>query len=177
MIKCVPVLKDNDSCEFEMRVFVVGAGFAGAVIAREFAESGSFVVRIIDKRDHVACNAYDPIHPRTGHRYHKYGPHIFHADSAEIVDYLSRFTGWMPYEHKVQAILPNGVAAPMPINLDTLNAHYRIELPDETAMKAFLKDKRLPIDKPGNALEYLHSIYGIELTELFFGRYTKKCGA
>jgi UDP-galactopyranose mutase len=174
MIKCVSSPKGNDPCEFEMRVLIVGAGFAGAVIARELAESERFAVTIIDKRDHVAGNAYDPVHPRTGHRYHKYGPHIFHAESKEIVDYLSRFTGWIPYEHRVQAILPNGIAAPMPINLDTLNAHYGLELPDKKAMREFLERIRLQTDKPGSALEYLHSTYGIELTELFYGRYTKK---
>ncbi len=97
MIKRVSSSKGNDPCGFEMRVLTVGAGFAGAVIARELAESECFAVTVIHKGDHVAGNAYDPVHPRTGYRYRKYGPHIFHAESKEIVDYLSRFTGWIPY--------------------------------------------------------------------------------
>lgn len=157
-----------------MKFLVVGAGFAGAVIARELArhEVGSIVV--IEKRDHVAGNAFDPVHADTGSRYHKYGPHIFHTNSADIVDYLSQFTEWIPYQHKVQAVLPDGQAAPMPINRETLNAHYGIELRDEAAMRAFLDSVRVPNDRPANALEHLHSLYGVELTELFFGRYTRK---
>ena len=157
-----------------MQVLIVGAGFAGAVIAHELAQTDQCKVTVIDKRDHIAGNAYDPVHPGTGHRYHKYGPHIFHTNSGEIVDYLSRFTTWVPYQHKVRAVLPGGLSAPMPINRVTLNTHYGVELADEQAMKAFLDSVRVPNDKPGNALEHLQSIYGAELTELFFGRYTRK---
>jgi UDP-galactopyranose mutase len=157
-----------------MQVLIVGAGFAGAVIARELAETHRCDITLIDKRDHIAGNAYDPVHPNTGHRYHKYGPHIFHTNSGDIVDYLSRFTNWLPYQHKVQAVLPGGMAAPMPINRVTLNTHYGVELTDEQAMKEFLEKVRVPNDKPANALEYLQSIYGVELAELFFGRYTRK---
>lgn len=157
-----------------MQVLIVGAGFAGAVIARELADTHRCKITLIDKRDHIAGNAYDPVHPHTGHRYHKYGPHIFHTNSGDIVDYLSRFTRWLPYQHKVQAILPGGQPAPMPINRTTLNAHYGVELADEQAMKDFLDGVRVPNDNPGNALEYLQSIYGVELAELFFGRYTRK---
>lgn len=159
-----------------MNVLIVGAGFAGAVIAREIAEveRGAVTVTVIDKRDHIAGNAYDPLHTQTGHRYHKYGPHIFHTNSAGIIDYLSRFTEWVPYHHKVQALLPGGLAAPMPINRATLDAHYGVRVADEQAMRALLESVRVPCDEPVNALEYLHSIYGTELTELFFGRYTRK---
>lgn len=157
-----------------MNVLIIGAGFAGAVIAREIAQAGLGQVTVVDKRDHIAGNAYDPVHPDTGYRYHKYGPHIFHTNSADIVNYLSRFTEWLPYQHKVQAVLPSGTAAPMPINRETLNMHYGVDLVDEQDMKAFLDSVKVPHDKPSNALEYLHSIYGAELTELFFGRYTRK---
>ncbi|MCP5130588.1 MAG: NAD(P)-binding protein [Pseudomonadales bacterium] len=157
-----------------MRVLIVGAGFAGGVIARELAASNRFRVTVIDKRDHIAGNAYDPLHPQSGSRYHKYGPHIFHTNNSPIVDYLSRFTDWVPYQHKVRAILPNGLSAPMPINRATLNSHYGVELADEQEMKDFLDGVRKPCASPGNALEYLQSIYGEELAELFFGRYTRK---
>jgi UDP-galactopyranose mutase len=157
-----------------MQVLIIGAGFAGAVIARELAETHHCKITLIDKRDHIAGNAYDPVHPKTGARYHKYGPHIFHTNSRDVVDYLSRFTSWLPYQHKVQVILPGGMAAPMPINRITLNIHYGVDLADEQATKAFLDMVRVPNDKPANALEYLHSLYGVELAELFFERYTKK---
>jgi UDP-galactopyranose mutase len=157
-----------------MRVLVVGAGFAGAVIARELAETNCCKITLIDKREHIAGNTYDPVHPKTGHRYHKYGPHIFHTNSGDVVTYLSQFTQWLPYRHKVRAVLPDGSSAPMPINRDTLNAHYGVELANEQAMREFLDGVRVPNSKPENALEYLHSIYGVELAEMFFGRYTRK---
>ncbi|RLA19715.1 MAG: UDP-galactopyranose mutase [Gammaproteobacteria bacterium] len=157
-----------------MKILVVGAGFSGSVFARELARSGRCRVTIIDRREHIAGNAYDPIHWATGARYHKYGPHIFHTSSSDIVDYLSKFTDWVPYRHKVRAILPSGLAAPMPINRTTLNSHFGIKLVDEEQMRAFLKTVREPIESPANAQEHLYSIYGRDLTGLFFGRYTKK---
>lgn len=157
-----------------MDILVVGAGFAGSVIARELAETGNYRVLVIDRRDHIAGNAYDPIDPRTGARFHQYGPHIFHTNSGDVVDYLSRFTQWLPYRHKVQALLPGGTAAPMPINRATLNAHYGTQLSSEEEVRDFLAGICESIDKPSNAQEHLHSIYGVELTELFFGRYTRK---
>ncbi len=157
-----------------MNVLVVGAGFAGAVIARELAQAENTKVMVIDRRDHIAGNAYDPIHPVTGARYHKYGPHIFHTNNRQIFDYLSQFTEWAPYQHAVNAILPGGGAAPMPINCETLNKIYGLNLADEQGMRAFLQELREPIHEPANAEEYLRSIYGRELTDLFFGRYTSK---
>ncbi|MEM9256467.1 MAG: FAD-dependent oxidoreductase [Pseudomonadota bacterium] len=157
-----------------MRILIVGAGFAGAVIARELAEAGIGSVLVIDKRDHIAGNAYDPVDPETGHRYHRYGPHIFHTNSKAVVDYLSRFTSWAHYQHRVQVILPNGRSAPMPINRDTLRRHYGVELENEERMKEFLEQVREPVEKASNAEEHLYSLYGRELTELFFSRYTKK---
>jgi UDP-galactopyranose mutase len=157
-----------------MKVLVVGAGFAGAVIARELAQVGASKVTVIDRRDHIAGNAYDPVHPATGARYHKYGPHIFHTNSRQIFEYLSQFTEWRPYRHVVNALLPCGHAAPMPINRDTLNIHYGLDLVDESDMRASLEKIREPLAKPANAEEHLYSIYGRELTDLFFGHYTRK---
>lgn len=129
---------------------------------------------MIDRRAHIAGNTHDPIHPKSGSRYHQYGPHIFHTNSGEIVDYLSQFTDWIPYRHQVQAVLPAGLGAPMPINMDTLNAHYGLELTNDDEMRAFLEVIREPIAQPANAEEHLLSLYGRELTELLFGRYTRK---
>jgi UDP-galactopyranose mutase len=103
-----------------------------------------------------------------------YGPHIFHTDSAEVVEYLSRFAEWLPYKHRVRAILPGGEDAPMPINRDTLKAHYGVELGSKGAMRQFLAEVRADIPEPENAEQYLQGIYGEELTELFFGGYTRK---
>jgi UDP-galactopyranose mutase len=156
------------------RILVIGAGFAGGVISRELADTGLSDITLIDKRNHIAGNAYDPLDTKTGARYHKYGPHIFHTNSAEIADYLSRFSQWEPYLHRVEAVLPTGRSAPMPINRDTLNMHFGLALANETEVKAFLDEVRTPIENPENARDYLYSVYGAELTELFFGSYTRK---
>lgn len=102
-----------------MKILIVGCGFSGAVIARELAEAGIQVV-VIDKRDHIGGNCYDYIDNDTGIRVHKYGPHIFHTSNERVVSWLSRFTKWNKYEHKVRAMLPDGTTVPMPPNKETL---------------------------------------------------------
>ena len=89
-----------------MRILIVGAGLSGSVIARELAEDGH-AVEVIDQRDHVAGNAYDYVN-RHGIRVHKYGPHLFHTSNEEVWNYLSHFTNWLPYKHKVKALLDDG---------------------------------------------------------------------
>ncbi|MFV0476350.1 MAG: UDP-galactopyranose mutase [Parahaliea sp.] len=160
-----------------MKLLIVGAGFSGATIAQQLAASGQHTVDIIDTRSHIAGNAHDPVSEVSGARYHQYGPHIFHTNSREIVDYLSQFTDWLPYRHRVQALLPSGELAPMPLNRTTLSALYGRSLESEADVRELLAGLRVAIAKPGNALEHLYSIYGPELTELFFGRYTRKMWA
>ena len=155
-------------------ILVVGAGFAGSVLARILAESGTYRITVIDKRNHVAGNAYDPVDKDTGVRFHKYGPHIFHTNNEQVVDFLSRFTGWIKYKHRVKAYVENTGAVPLPINIDTINALYDQSLKTRNDMVAFLDKIRCDIKAPANAREHLLSIYGEELTELFFSRYTKK---
>lgn len=141
------------------------------------ADSNRFKVKVIDRRDHVAGNAYDEICAETGTRYHRYGPHIFHTNSQQIVDYLSRFTEWIPYQHKVMASVAGFGQVPVPINLSTLNRIYGLSLSCRAEMEAFLGEIRVVNAAPKNAREYLESMYGIELTELFFARYTRKMWA
>ena len=88
------------------KILVVGAGFSGAVIARELAEAGHNVT-VIDSRMHIAGNAYDYVNEH-GIRIHKYGPHLFHTRNKQVYDYLGKFTTWIPYKHKVKALLSNG---------------------------------------------------------------------
>src|SRR5687768_14900052 len=97
---------------------VVGAGFAGSVLAERLADAGKRVL-VVDRRDHVGGNAYDEYDDH-GVLVHRYGPHIFHTNSREVWEYLSRFTAWRPYEHRVRASV-DGMLVPIPINLDTLN--------------------------------------------------------
>lgn len=100
-----------------MNILVVGAGLSGATIARECAEAGH-KVKVIDSRDHVAGNAYDYVN-EYGIRVHKYGPHLFHTNNKEVFDYLSKFTEWVDYKHKVKAQLEDGRYVTLPVNRET----------------------------------------------------------
>ena len=97
-------------------ILIVGAGFSGAVIARELAEAGHNCT-IIDKRHHIGGNAYD--YECSGIRIHKYGPHLFHTNNKEVVDWLSQFTEWVDYQHKVKAQLSDGRYVTLPVNKET----------------------------------------------------------
>lgn len=101
-----------------MKILVVGAGFAGSVVARELADHGHDIT-VIDCRDHVAGNAYDEVN-KAGIRVHRYGPHLFHTSNQRVIDWLSRFTKWTPYEHHILARLPDGSHVPFPPNLNTI---------------------------------------------------------
>ena len=102
-----------------MNILIVGAGFSGAVIARELAEKG-YSVKVIDKRNHIAGNAFD-YENELGIRIHKYGPHLFHTNNKKVFDWLSKFTEWTPYKHKVKAILNDGRYVTLPVNKETKN--------------------------------------------------------
>jgi UDP-galactopyranose mutase len=99
------------------KILIVGSGFSGAVIARELAEAGLHIT-IIDKRNHIGGNAYD-FKNEMGIRVHKYGPHLFHTNNKKVFDWLSRFTEWVEYKHKVKAMLDNGQLVTLPINNET----------------------------------------------------------
>ena len=105
---------------------VVGAGFAGSVAAAQLARACGSRVLLIDRRDHVGGNAYDQ-YDKAGILVHKYGPHIFHTNSQDVFDFLSRFTEWNHYEHRVLARV-DGKLVPVPINLDTVNSIYGLNL-------------------------------------------------
>ena len=152
-------------------VLVVGAGFAGAVFARELAESG-FTVSVIDRRPHLAGNAYDEATP-CGVRIHRYGPHLFHTSNAEVFDWLTRFGEFVPYEHRVEAVL--GLTyVPLPVNRRTIGMVFKVTLNTEEDVKIFLRQQSVPTPAPRNAAEHLNSQIGPVLTELFFRPYTKK---
>src|SRR5947209_17578062 len=101
---------------------IVGAGFAGSILAERLASGSNKKVLLCDKRSHIGGNAYDE-YDRHGILVHRYGPHIFHTNSREVFEYLSRFTEWRPYEHRVRARV-DGCLVPIPINLDTINTLY-----------------------------------------------------
>lgn len=153
-------------------IVVVGAGFAGAVIAYSFAESG-YNVAVIDKRSHIAGNAYDETN-ELGIRIHRYGPHLFHTNNRKVVDWLSRFTDWLPYEHRVSAMLPSGEGVPLPVNRKTLEVVFGKKLAGEDEARALLASVAVPMPEVRNARDHLLSQIGLELTDLFFAPYTKK---
>ena len=151
-------------------VLVVGAGFAGAVCARQLAEAGR-TVRVIDRRPHVGGNAYDE-RDAHGVLIHPYGPHIFHTQSKKVFEYLSRFTDWRFYEHRVLAMVA-GQPYPLPINRTTINRLYGLDL-DEAGVQAYLERVRLPRDPIRTSEDVVLSSVGSDLCEKFFRGYTRK---
>lgn len=149
---------------------IIGCGFAGAVLAERLAKQGKKIV-ILDKRDHIAGNAYD-YYNEDGIMIHKYGPHIFHTNSEEVFKYLSQFTEWRPYEHRVLASV-DGQLVPIPINLTTINKLYGSNL-SSSQVKDFLASKA-EVRKPVLTSEdVVINAVGKELYEKFFRGYTKK---
>ena len=150
---------------------VVGAGFAGSVLAERLAAGSGKRVLVIDKRGHVAGNAYD--HPdAAGVMVHRYGPHIFHTNSDDVFAYLSRFTRWRPYEHRVLANA-RGHLVPMPINRTTLNTLFGLDLADEAQAAAFLAARAEPREVRTSEDVVVNAV-GRELYETFFQGYTRK---
>jgi UDP-galactopyranose mutase len=150
---------------------VVGAGFAGSVLAERLARGSGKKVLICDKRAHIGGNAYDHYN-QDGILVHKYGPHIFHTNSREVFEYLSRFTEWRPYEHRVQASV-DGMTLPMPINLDTLNRLYGMNLTSAQA-EQFLASVAEPKENIVTSEDVVVSKIGRQLYEKFFRGYTRK---
>jgi UDP-galactopyranose mutase len=150
---------------------IVGAGFAGSTMAERLARDGGKKVLIVDKRPHIAGNAYD-CHDKAGLMIHKYGPHIFHTNSKQVFDYLSRFTPWRQYQHKVLASV-DGQLVPIPINLDTINTLYGLKLTSQEVEKFFesVAEKREQIL---TSEDVVVSKVGRELYEKFFKGYTNK---
>ena len=150
---------------------IVGAGFAGATIAERLAAHAGKRVLICDKRPHIGGNAYD-YYDEHGVLIHKYGPHIFHTNSAEVFGYLSRFTQWRPYQHRVRACV-DGQIVPIPINLDTINQLYgtRFTSLELEAFFASVAEKRPAIK---TSEDVIVNRVGRELYEKFFRNYTRK---
>ena len=155
-------------------VLVVGAGFAGSVMAERLATDSGKRVLVIDRRDHVAGNAYDRLDD-AGILIHQYGPHIFHTNSDDIVSYLSRFTQWRPYEHRVLAGV-DGQLVPIPINRTTINALYGLSLETDEEAAEFLAKQAEPVDIVRTSEDVVISAVGRDLYAKFFQGYTRKQG-
>lgn len=150
---------------------IVGAGFAGSVLAERLASQANKKVLIIDKRNHIGGNAYDH-YDESGILVHKYGPHIFHTNSKQVFDYLSQFTKWRNYQHRVLANV-DGQLFPIPINLNTINSMYGLNLSSDEVRSFFdsCSEKRKEVT---TSEDVVVNAVGRELYEKFFKGYTKK---
>jgi UDP-galactopyranose mutase len=153
-------------------VLVVGAGFAGAVMAERFAADAGLRVLVLDRRAHVGGNAYDE-RDGAGILVHRYGPHIFHTNSQDVVDYLSAFTAWRPYEHRVLAHV-GGRDLPFPINRTTLNLLNGLSLSSEAEAEAYLQSVAEPVSPVSTSEDVVVGRVGRALYECFFRGYTRK---
>ena len=151
---------------------VVGAGFAGSVLAERLASQQGARILLIDRREHVGGNAYDQPN-EAGILYHKYGPHIFHTNSEIVVDHLSQFTSWRPYEHRVRALV-RGQLVPIPINRTTLNRLFGLDLRTDEDAAAYLDSRAEPVEQIRTSEDVVVNAVGRELYELFFQGYTRK---
>jgi UDP-galactopyranose mutase len=150
---------------------VVGAGFAGCVLAERLARVLNRRVLLIDKRPHIGGNAYDHYNDH-GILVHKYGPHIFHTNSRQVFEYLSQFTDWRQYEHRVVASV-DGQLVPIPINLDTINRLYGLTLNSQQVEK-FFESVAEPVEQVRTSEDVVVSRVGRELYQKFFRNYTRK---
>ena len=151
---------------------IVGAGFAGSVLAERLAAGSGKTVLVVDRRPHIGGNAFD-YYDEAGVLIHRYGPHIFHTNSQRIVDYLSRFTEWRAYEHRVLAQV-DGQLLPIPINRDTLNKLYGLSMTTEQEAAEFLASRAEPVDDIQTSEDVVINQIGRELYEKFFRGYTRK---
>jgi UDP-galactopyranose mutase len=156
---------------------IVGAGFAGSVLAERLASQRNERVMVVDRRPHIGGNAYDHL-DAAGVLIHRYGPHIFHTNSQQVFDHLSRFTAWRPYEHRVLAEVTRPgtdetVRVPIPINLDTINALYGLSL-SENEVENWMAARAEPVPQIRTSEDVVVSKVGRELYELFFRGYTRK---
>ncbi|WP_424137935.1 UDP-galactopyranose mutase [Roseomonas chloroacetimidivorans] len=152
---------------------VVGAGFAGSVLAERLASVRGERVCVIDRRDHVGGNAFDEL-DAAGILIHRYGPHIFHTNSEAVFAHLSQFTKWRAYEHRVLARLADGMLVPMPINRTTVNRMNALSLTTAEEVEAFFASRAEPVAEIRTSEDVVVSRVGRQLYETFFRGYTRK---
>jgi UDP-galactopyranose mutase len=150
---------------------IVGAGFAGSVMAERLASVEGKTVLLVDKRSHFGGNAYD-CYNNEGILIHQYGPHIFHTNSKEVFNYLSKFTDWRNYQHKVLACV-DGQQVPIPINLTTINSLYGLQL-SSAELEGFLASKAENVQQVRTSEDVVVKAVGRELYNKFFKGYTRK---
>lgn len=155
-----------------MKILCVGAGFSGAVVARELASAGHDVL-VVDQRPHVAGNCHTERDPETGVMVHVYGPHIFHTDNETVWDYVRRFSDFMPYTNRVKSIA-RGQVYSLPINLHTINQFFGKTLSPTQAQDFIASLSDTSIGEPVSFEDQARKFVGTELYEAFFKGYTLK---
>src|SRR3954469_21523033 len=166
--RIAPLMQQPTDYDF----LIVGAGYAGVTIAERLTRTAGQRVLVVDRRDHIAGNAYDYVDEH-GVLVHKYGPHIFHTNSEKVVAYLSQFTEWQPYEHRVVARV-DGQRVPIPINRTTINMLYGLGLQTEEEVQAFYDERAEDIPFLRTSEDAVVAKVGRELYEKFFRGYTRK---
>jgi UDP-galactopyranose mutase len=151
---------------------VVGAGFAGSVLAERMASQCGMEVLVVERREHVAGNAYDEYNEH-GVLVPRFGGHLFHTNADKVVDHLSQFTDWRPYEHRVRALI-NGRSLPLPLNRDTINGFFSLDLETEAEVEAFLATIVEPHERVDNSEQAVVSKVGRALYDAIFRCYTRK---
>jgi UDP-galactopyranose mutase len=169
MAKPHRTLEPGQSCTYDY--LIVGAGFAGCTLAERLARGSDKKVLLVDRRSHIGGNAYDHFDD-AGLLVHRYGPHIFHTNAPHVFAYLSRFTDWRPYEHRVRASV-DGKLLPIPINLDTVNGLYGLNL-SSRQLEAFFRAVAQPCREIRTAEDVVVSKVGWDLYGKFFRGYTRK---
>ena len=155
-------------------ICIVGAGLSGAVIAERYATTLHKTVYVMEKRNHIGGNCYDHLDEETGIRINRYGAHLFHTKYKRVWDYVQRFSEWTPYEHKVLAQV-EGRHVPVPVNIDTVNILFGLNIQDSAEMDAWLKKEQVHFDAPPqNSEEMSLSRVGQRLYETLFKPYTVK---
>lgn len=164
----------EQSLDKEWDFVVAGAGFAGSTAARCFADAG-YSVLVVDKRPYVGGNAHD-LYDKQGVLIHLHGPHIFHTNNKDVFEFLSRFTNWRFYEHRVRSVVSaaDGKTYPMPINRTTINELYGLDLKTEEECQAYYDSVKIPCAGIRNSEDVVLSLVGPDLCNKFFRSYTAK---
>lgn len=153
-------------------IIIVGSGISGAVLAERYANEQNLKVLVIEKRNHIGGNCYD-FYNSDEILVPQYGPHFFHTNDKEVWDYVSLFTKWYKYEHRVLSNV-NGIHVPVPVNINTINILFNQALKNEKETKIWLASQITQIANPKNSEESAISRVGRNLYELMFKGYTKK---
>jgi UDP-galactopyranose mutase len=153
-------------------ILIIGAGISGLTLAERYANLLNKKVLVIDKRDHIGGNCYDYTN-EIGILVPKYGPHFFHTNNEEVWNYVSSFTKWHPYEHRVLGFVDNKLV-PIPVNIATVNKLFDLDIKTEEEMNEFLANEVVQIENVRNSEESALSRVGKRLYELLFKNYTKK---